>query len=358
MSDAALVPASEATGLRLAAAAPAPTTPAPPPLRAIEKAAIILMAIGPDLGGAILRDLAESDLLRFARTLSGLGKVNQQVLDAVIVEFLESLALGPDLAGGDDAARKLLGAVFDEDEIRQLLGGDRGKPRSVWERLNDTPTAALATFLQAEHPQTAAIIVSELRAEAAAAVLERLDRSFAQAIVLRLSRIPSLDAAVSQAIQGAIDRDFLSALQRSMTKRRPAEMIAGLMNNISSEARDAFLAHLESQDAALAQDVQRTMFTFEDIALRVGPRDVSTVLRDIPEDILLQALKLGETQGSATVGFLLGNIPRRLAERYIEDVANMTGVSRKEGEAAQIEMTKAILDLARRGTIRFLDKEA
>ena len=84
------------------------------------------------------------------------------------------------------------------------------------------------------------------------------------------------------------------------------------MNNISTEVREGFLGYLESQEPALAQDVQRTMFTFEDIAVRIHGRDVAGVLRDVPEEVLLKALKLGEAKGSATVAFILENLPRRL----------------------------------------------
>jgi flagellar motor switch protein FliG len=326
---------------------------------AIEKAAIILTAIGPETGGSFLRGLAEADLQRLAKALSGLGKISQQVLDAVIVEFLEALTSGPDVAGGAKAARKLLGAVLDENEVARLLdGGSQAASRSVWERLNDTPVAALASFLQAEHPQTAAVIVSELRPEAAAGVLERLEQGFARSIVLRLSRVPSLDPVVAAAIEGAIERDFLSVLQRNLSKRRPAELIAGLMNNISSEARDGFLGFLEAQEPRLAQDVQRTMFTFEDIPARIAGRDVATILRDLPEEALLRALKLGEAQGSVTVPYILENLPRRLSERYVEELAGLPEVGKREGEAAQIELTKAIQALARDGTIRFVDREA
>ncbi len=355
MSDSALVPAgappSAPAMYRQDARMPAPG-PSP-----IEKAAIILMAVGPELGGAVLRDLSEPDLIRFARTLSSLGRVKQEVLDAVVIEFLALLTSGPELAGGDKAARKLLGSILDEAEVARLLGETGGKKRGVWDRLNDTPFGTLATFIAAEHPQTATLILSELRAETAAAVLERLDKPFAQAIVLRLSRVPSLDGHIIQAIQGAIDRDFLSALQRNLSKRRPADLIAGLMNNISSEARDGFLGYLEEQEPALAQDVLRTMFTFEDVATRVNGRDISAILRAVPDEVLLPALKLGQAQDSATVGFVLGNVPRRLAERYVEDVANMPDVSRKDGEAAQIEITKVIQAMVRRGEIRLMDKE-
>ena len=326
----------------------------------IEKAAMILTAIGPELAAGFLRELAEPDMQRFARAISGLGKISQEVLDAVIVEFLELLTTGPEIAGGSKAARKLLAAVLDdEDEVQRLLDGrQRSEVRSVWERLNDTPAPTLATFVQAEHPQTAAVVLSELRPEIAASVLERLDRAFAQTIVLRLSRVPQLDPAVSASIQGAIERDFLSVLQRNLSKRRPADLIAGLMNNISTEVRESFLGYLESQEPALAQDVQRTMFTFEDIAVRIHGRDVAGVLRDVPEEMVLKALKLGEAKGSATVAFILDNLPRRLSERYVEELAAFTDVTRKEGEAAQIEITKAIQAQAKAGAVRFVEKEA
>jgi flagellar motor switch protein FliG len=326
--------------------------------RPIEKAAMILTAIGPEMASEVLRDLAEDDMERFAGAIRGLGTISQDLLDAVIVEFLDLLTTGPEISGGPQAARKLLASILDEDEVERLVAGrGRSDIRSVWERLNDTPVTALASFLQAEHPQTAAVILSELRTEVAASVLERLERAFAQTVVLRLSRVPTLDPPIIASIQGAIERDFLSVLQRNLSKRRPADLIAGLMNNISTEAREGFLSYLEGQEPSLAQDVQRTMFTFEDIALRLHGRDVAGVLRDVAEEVLLKALKLGEAQGSTTVAFILENLPRRLSERYVEELGTLEDVSRKEGEAAQIEITKVIQAQAKEGTIRFIEKD-
>ena len=74
------------------------------PLTPIEKVATILTAIGPEHGG-VPRELAEPDMERFARAINGLGKISQEVLDAVIVEFLELLTTGPEISGGSKAAR-------------------------------------------------------------------------------------------------------------------------------------------------------------------------------------------------------------------------------------------------------------
>jgi flagellar motor switch protein FliG len=130
------------------------------------------------------------------------------------------------------------------------------------------------------------------------------------------------------------------------------------MNNISTEVREGFLGYLEKQEPSLAQDVQRTMFTFDDIAVRLHGRDVAGVLRDVPEEVLLKALKLGEAQSSATVPFILENLPRRLSERYVEELAGLTDVTRKEGESAQIEITKAIQAQAKAGVVRFIEKDS
>ena len=97
-------PAAAGPGRRRAGAA---ARPMPSP---IEKAAIILTAIGPERRRRFLRGLAEPDLARFARALTGLGKVRQDVLDAVIVEFLEAADRRPRRRrrrqGGAQAARR------------------------------------------------------------------------------------------------------------------------------------------------------------------------------------------------------------------------------------------------------------
>lgn len=352
-SSDALVPSRLASGRDTGPQLPAHLIPT-----AIEKAAIVLAAIGPELANGVLSGLKERDMERFTATIGRMGRIDQRVLDAVIVEFLELLTIGPELTGGAQAARDLLAGLVDEKEIDRILNG-RGiaNGTTVWDRLNDAPIKPLVTYLQANHPQTVAMIVTELRAEKAAAALEEMEQEFAKSIVLRLAQVPSLDAQVADVVEEAIDREFLSVLQGNMSQRRPADLIAGLMNNISSDVRDGFLSFLEAKDTVLAQDVQRTMFTFEDIRIRLHGRDVAGVLRGMDADILRAALQLGEVQSSPTVRFLLDNLPRRLSEQYVDEIASNDPVSVKEGEAAQIELTKLIQTMVREGTISLIDKD-
>ena len=191
---------------------------------------------------------------RFARALlGGLGEIDQEVLDAVIAEFLDLLTTGPEIAGGSKMARKLLAAVMDdEDEVNRLIEGRAPQRGPLGLGATEQLAGARTTpsFLQAEHPQTCR---GDPQRDAGR---DRRQRARAprpglrQTVVLRLSGSRPLDGPVAAAIQGAIERDFLSVLQRNLSKRRPADLIAGLMNNISTEVREGFLGYLEGQEPA------------------------------------------------------------------------------------------------------------
>ncbi len=327
-------------------------------LRPIEKAAIILTAIGPDTASVFLKDLNEATLTRCAKAISEIDRISDDVLDSIIAEFLLSIGSQEEVQGGFNTARRLLSEVLDEATIEKIMfdleGGDS---RGTWKKLNDTSVAALTAFIGAEHPQTAAVILSELRADKAAGVIERLDPEFAQLVVLRLSHVPSLDRRVADMVEDVISREFLSALQRTKRSRRPADVIASLLNHLTSDTRDKFLGHLEDQKPTLAKEVQRVMFTFADIRRRVEPREISIITKEVEEAVLLQALKSAQAAKNPAVDFIMGNISKRLSERLAEDLDSMPDVPQRDGEAAQLEVVRVIQELAKTGKVRLIEEE-
>lgn len=326
-----------------------------PPIR---KAAIILAAIGPEAAAEFLRSMDEAALTRTAVAISRLDRVPKEVLDAVIAEFVLSIGTEEEVLGGNNTARRLLAEVLDDKTIERIMrdvtGGDT---RSAWKQLNECATTALASFVGAEHPQTGAVILSELRADKAAAVVERLDSEFAQLTVLRMARVPALDPRVSEMVERVIASDFLSALQRTQGTRRPAELIAGLMNNMRTDSREKFLGYLEDEKPSLHRDVLRTMFTFADVRNRIEARDVPLIVKEIKEPVLIVALKWGQMQGNPSVDFLLSNLSKRLSERLSEDLAALPEPTQRDGEAAHQEAVQAIRELAKQGTVKLVEEE-
>ncbi|MEM9793606.1 MAG: FliG C-terminal domain-containing protein [Pseudomonadota bacterium] len=324
----------------------------------ITKAAIVLSAIGPEVAAEFLKNMNEAALTRTAVAISRIDRIAPEMLDAVIAEFLLSIGTEEEVSGGSQTARRLLAEVLDDTTIdRIMFDVEGGDTRKAWKKLNDISNNALAGFVGAEHPQTAAVILSELRADKAAAVLERLDREFAQQTVLRLSRVPSLEPHVAEAVERVIARDFLSALQRTKRSRRPADLIAGLMNNLGSDNREKFLTFLEGEKPTLHADVLKTMFTFNDIRHRVEPREVAIIVKELDEPELLIALKWGTMQGNGSVEFLLGNLSKRLTERLTEDLEAMPEPTQRDGEAAHQEIVRKIQEMAKAGKISLIEDE-
>ena len=323
---------------------------------------MILTAIGPELAAGFLRELAEPDMQRFARAISGLGKISQEVLDAVIVEFLELLTTGPEIAGGSKAARKLLAAVLDdEDEVQRLLDGrQRSEVRSVWERLNDTPAPTLATFVQAEHPQTAAVILSELRAEIAASVLERLDRAFAQTD----RPAPVARPAPSTGPVAAVDPGRDRARLPFGAPAQPLEAPPGRPHRRPDEQHldrgPRGLPRLPREPGARARPgrAAHDVHLRRHRAPRPRPRRGGHAAR--------RARGGGAEGAEARRG--PGQRHRRLHPRQPSPPpvrALRRGTRRprptspaRKGEAAQIEITKAIQAQAKAGAVRFIEKDA
>ncbi|MEL6598904.1 MAG: FliG C-terminal domain-containing protein [Pseudomonadota bacterium] len=342
---------------------PAPTAPVPAlsplpvdDLHLVDKAAVIIAALGAEQASAFLADLPEPQLRKVARAISRLRRVPIAILQQIVEDFLAELERDTGVYGGSEEARKLLSAVVDEKTVKRIMSDvDGNVRRSIWDQLGACSEISVARFLQSEHPQTAAVILSELRPDKAAAILERLDEEMARVTVLRLSRVPQLDDEVMALIEDVIVRDFLSALQQEMATVKPADLIGGLMNNVSTDSREKLLRHLEEKKPEFAREVLKVMFTFADIEVRVEPRDISAVIRGVEEPVLLTALKSADNAGLTSVNFILNNISKRLSERYREELAGMTEVKPKEGDQAQAQVIAAIQQLAKSGEIKLID---
>ena len=335
-----------------------PTETSSPGTTPMEKAAIVLAALGPDDAGRLIAGFDEAILRQCAHAISKLNRIPSSRLNAVIEEFLNEIDVDPGIVGGVQEARRILSGAVDKNTVARIMSDvDGHMRRSIWEQLGACADSAITRFLQSEHPQTAAVVLSELNPKKAAAVLERLDEALARTIVLRLSRVPRLEDHVINLIEDVIVRDFLSALQQEMATRKPAEVIGGLMNNIAADQRDFLLKHLEQLKPALAQEVQKVMFTFADIKTRVEARDVAIVVRGVDEETLLTALKHAQGRKIEGVEFILSNISKRLRERYTNELNAMQDVKQKEGETAQTSIIETIQKLAAKGDITLLEIE-
>lgn len=336
--------------------------PAKPPAKAraltpAEKAAVVLVALGPEAASRVLLGIGERRIRRFAKIVSELGEVPAETVDATLAEFLSRLEDDRAVGGGATEARRFLTEVLEKDQVDRIMGDIDAAGRSVWSLLGDVEDARIAEWLGSEHPQVAAIALSRLTAQKAARVLEKFDAARADDIVLRMGPAVAADPAVAARIGEVIARDFLPAAMKGQSRKDPAELIAGMMNHVSVRTRDRLVEALEGSAPKLAESVRKIMFTFEHIPERISPRDVGMVVKAVDEATLMKAMKHGLGRSPKAVEHILANISKRLAERMREDLAALAEPSRKDGEAAQAVVVAAIVQLRDTEALKFVEQE-
>ena len=340
----------------LAHANEVPKTPAD--LTLADKAAIILAALGPESAPHVLQGMGETTIRRFAQAMSGLWKISPELLEQTVAEFNAELGAHGTVRGGAAEARRILREVLDTDSVSRIMDDvDLAGGRTLWEKLSNSSDQALAGWLRHEHPQTAAVVLSKLRSDKAARILERLDPDFAQTIVLRLARVPRLDSEVMELMREVIQKEFLAVMQREQATRRPADVIGSMMNNVSSNNRGRLLEQLESEKPKLAKQVQKVMFTFADISERVEARDAGLLLKSVDEPTMIMALKMGQHNAPRVIEFFVSNVSKRLAQRLENEIESHPEVKPRDGEAAQAEVVRQARELARAGELTLVEVE-
>lgn len=324
-----------------------------------EKAAIILGILGTEAAGPILEQLDEGCHRSFAAAMAGLERIDPETGAAVIAEFIGELSTSETtLTGGIDRAREMLQEFVDEKVLEQILeDADRPSPRNVWDKLVKVDDQALTELLTSEHPQTAAVIVNRLAPDKAASILARLDADTACRIILGLSHAARLSPDVVQAIGQSVSRDFLSTHRPGQRRQTPADRIGEIMNYAAGEMRQSVLGFLGRAAPDLLAEVRRRMFTFEDLPQRIEKRDVTTIVRATPNEVLLPALAGAAENARETRDFILANISSRVAEQIREELEELGTVKLRAAEEAQTEIIKTIRTLQGEGALKMIERE-
>lgn len=345
------------TGLAIATLGEAPGPAAPVGLSNPEKAAVILAILGPRGAADLLGGMEHAQVRRFAKTVAELGEIEPETINSVVEEFLQKLNREEAIVGGRDETRRFLAAFLEAPRVEAIMQDIDSSPSAVWRAFNALEEEHIIDWLMSEHPQVAAIALTKLASAKSARILEKLDRAFAEEIVLRMGKATAAPASVVDRICQVISAEVLPIARLRAEADNPAELIATVMNHVSSETRETILSRMEQASPALERDIRRIMFTYEDIPSRIAPRDVGLIIKSIEEDALMKAIKHGDASVPAVGEFMLGNITQRLAERIRGDINDMPPVSKRVGEAAQADLISVITKLQEAGSLNYVEPE-
>lgn len=316
------------------------------------KAAIALLSLDEDIATSVLAQMPEADVRTLCSAVTELEDVGQDV----IVRVLEELEVGliSPLAmvktGGPKYVRKLADKAFGADRAERLLTppGTQAEPLVL---LRTARVNAIAQLLTEEHPQIAAVVLTQLPSGVAAKVLALMSSETAADLMGRLAELEEVpEHAVTEASESLVRA--LEAAGALATNDTRAEFdglafSAAIVNELSQEKGDDLLGLIGERSEQIASRIREAMFTFDDLR-KIPTREMGNLLRSVQSESLVTALQTAPTEVRE---HFFASLSQRAAGTLRDDLMAAAPKRLSEVEAAQREVVEAAMRLADEGKL-------
>ena len=318
-------------------------------LTGTEKAAVLLIALGPEKSASIFKHLKEDEIEALTLEIANTRSVSPKMKEEVIDEFYQVCLAQQYIAEGGigyakDLLEKALGAEKAMDVINRLTASLQVRP---FEFIRKTDPSQLLNFIQEEHPQTIALILSYLPSSQAATIVSSLPPEKQPDVAKRIAIMDRTSPDVIKEVEKVLERKLSSLVNQDYTIIGGVDSIVEILNTVDRGTEKHIMETLEIDEPELADEIRKKMFVFEDI-LSLDDRAIQRVLRDVDNNDLAIALK-GTTEDVQNVIFK--NMSSRLAAMLQEDMEFMGPVRMKDVEEAQQKIVNIIRKLEDAGEI-------
>ena len=309
----------------------------------IQKAAILLIALGPEKSASIFKHLKEDEIEELTLEIANTRSVSPQTKESVLNEFYQVCLAQQYIAeGGIGYAKELLDKALGSDKaqevITKLTASLQVRP---FEFVRKTDPSQVLNFIQDEHPQTIAMILSYLSPAQSAMILGALTPEKQADVVKRIAKMDRTSPDVIKEVERVLERKLSSLINQDYTIVGGVDAIVGILNTVDRGTEKHIMESLEIEEPELADEIRKKMFVFEDILL-LDDRAIQRVLRDVDNNDLAVALK-GANEEVQNVIFK--NLSKRLAAMIREDMEFMGPVRMKDVEEAQQKIVGIIRKL-------------
>ena len=320
-------------------------------LSGIRKAAILMIILGDQTSGEILRQMDDEEVQFIGREVARITSINNEQAEAILEEFYQmSMARDYVLKGGIEYARKMLLNAFGPEHAVKLL--DRlvktlGSELASFDTLQRADPQQLAKFIHNEHPQTIALVLSHLNASQAAGLLVSLPPELRADVALRMASLDQISPDIISKIAAIIGEKLKALGEMSRESYGGVRAVAEMFNRLDSATSKEILEVVEQNDSNLVATIRHLMFVFEDLLL-LGQEAIKEVLAKVDRKILTVALKGTSDQLKTHFTEVMS---QRGAEMLKEDMEALGPVKIKEVEAAQQQIIAVVRQLEAEGTI-------
>jgi flagellar motor switch protein FliG len=318
-------------------------------LTGIQKAAILMIALGPDKSAKVIQNLNDGEIDQLTLEMANVRKISSEQRDSVVDEFHQMCVANNYISqGGIEYARDVLERALGESKafeiITRLSASLKMRPFDLVRR---TDPKQLLSFIQGEHPQTIALIMTHLPPDKASILLSSLPQDRQADVTKRIALMGRTSPEVLKEIEKILERKISSLAPTDYTTSGGIQSVVDILNRSDPGTLKVVMETLEIDDPELAEQVKRQMFVFEDIVM-LDDRGIQLVLREVDVKDLALALKGSNPEVTQKI---MANMSARASQNLREDMEFMGPVRLRDVEDAQQRIVKVIRRLEETGAI-------
>lgn len=309
----------------------------------IQKAAILLIALGPEKSASIFKHLKEDEIEELTLEIANTRSISPQTKEDVLDEFYQVCLAQQYIAeGGIGYAKELLDKALGSDKAQEVISKLTASLQvRPFEFVRKTDPGQVLNFIQDEHPQTIAMILSYLSPSQSAMILGSLTPEKQADVAKRIAKMDRTSPDVIKEVERVLERKLSSLLNQDYTIVGGVDAIVGILNTVDRGTEKHIMESLEIEEPELADEIRKKMFVFEDILL-LDDRAIQRVLRDVDNNDLGIALKGANEEVQNAI---FKNLSKRLSAMIKEDMEFMGPVRMKDVEEAQQKIVGVIRKL-------------
>lgn len=314
-----------------------------------QKAAALLISLGPELAAKIYQHLKEETVEQVTLQIANLRKITPEEKDAVMQEVLNIAAAQEYISqGGVEYAHEILEKALGANKAMEIINRLQGSLQMTpFDYIKRTDPQQLLNFIQAEHPQTIALILAHLTSDHAAIILGALPTDIQVDVATRIAILDRAAPDVVMEIERVLERRISSIFTQEFTAAGGVRSLAEVLNRADRSTEKAIMERLEEVNPELAEEVKRLMFVFDDL-VALDNRTIQQILREVDAKDLALALKGAKEE---VKDHILKNMSSRAKAMIQEDMDVMGPVRLKHAEEAQQKIINVVRQLEEMGEI-------
>lgn len=318
-------------------------------LSGAERSAILLMVLGEQEAAKVLQHMTPEELQSLGSAMTSIQDISQQEIYQVMSSFvLDTKDITPLDLGSYDYLKKVLKGALGNNKAKSVLSKIvLGPDAKGIEVLKWMSADTIIDFIEDEHPQIIATLLTQLEGELAGQVLSRLPGPLKSNVIERIALMEDVNSEALQELDDLVDEYFKKDKPDKISSVGGPGIAANILNNIKPDIESGIMEEINSRDKALGEKIKGLMFVFDNL-LDIDDRGMQTILRDAPQDKLVLALKGASPDVRDKI---FKNMSKRAAEMLRDDLETAGPAKLSEVEDAQKEILEVALRLAEEGKI-------